>query len=246
MNNVARNYHEICEIKKEISNPISVKDFISNEDIDHLISIFDSAEIQNKPYQGKILKNTGPITLDLFHYYDDPIVKNVIDELKTIIGNFEITAAFFFRTDYPHVIHNDDTIELPSNVYKGITLPLKLYGEFIKEYPKLCFFDQFYFQGPAKFFNNDQDIPTYYNKQIYKYSEVEGLVDNEFDKVLYEKYFTHLRPKWLDRLSIHSMLDWIPGDALIFDSVRLHCASDFRKLGIKAKLGISIFTKKIS
>jgi GTP-binding protein LepA len=35
-----------------------------------------------------------------------------------------------------------------------------------------------------------------------------------------------------------------PLQALIFDSVRLHCASDFRKLNIQSKLGISIFTKK--
>jgi hypothetical protein len=38
-------------------------------------------------------------------------------------------------------------------------------------------------------------------------------------------------------------LKWKPTDALVFDSVRLHCASDFRKLNIQSKLGISIFTK---
>jgi hypothetical protein len=56
---------------------------------------------------------------------------------------------------------------------------------------------------------------------------------------------THLKPQWLEGLSLHSTLDWVPGNIMIFDSLRLHCASDFRKLGIRSKTAISIFTKKI-
>jgi hypothetical protein len=120
-------------------------------------------------------------------------------------------------------------------------LPLTL-DNFTGVYPKLCFFDQFYFHGPSKFFNGDESIPTYYNKQVYDYQDVSGLVNGVFSDN--NNYFTHLKPQWLEGLSLHSSLDWIPGHALIFDSVRLHCASDFRNLGIKSKLGISIFTKK--
>ena len=50
-------------------------------------------------------------------------------------------------------------------------------------------------------------------------------------------------PNWLSGLTFWGTLDWRPGNALIFDSTRLHCASDFRQQGIKSKLGISIFTK---
>ena len=32
--------------------------------------------------------------------------------------------------------------------------------------------------------------------------------------------------------------------AVIFDTARIHCATDFRKQGIKRKLGYSIFTHK--
>jgi hypothetical protein len=161
--------------------------------------------------------------------------------IENSIGPFDITAAFFFQTAFPHIIHNDDTFELPDTVYKAITIPLSMEG-FSGEYPKLCFFDQFYFHGPSKFFNGDDVIPTYYNKQIYDYRDVSELVDSPF--VDNNNYFTHLKPQWLEGLSLHSALDWIPGNALVFDSTRLHCASDFRNLGIKIKLGISIFTKK--
>jgi hypothetical protein len=239
-----RTTEQIYNIKKNISDPISYRNFLNRDQVDYLISLFEKDDEIESPYSDKVHKNTGPITLDLYRYYDDVVVSKILRDLTTIIGNYEITAAFFFKTDYPHVIHNDDTYELPNTVYKAITLPLKVYPEKISECPKLCFFDQFYFQGPAKFFHSDKDIPTFYNKQIYNYSEVENLSDKKFDKDIYEKYFTHTKLKWFEGLSLHSVLDWIPGNALIFDSVRLHCASDFRKLGIKEKLGISIFTKK--
>ena len=229
-----RTVDQIKNIRKNISDPYSVSGFISLDDINHLIAIFENDT-------NKIKKNTGPVTVNLSPYFGNPIIKKIINQLKTNIGDFEITSSFFFETDYPHVIHNDDTFELPDTVYKAITLPLEL-DQFNGVYPKLCFFDQFYFHGPAKFFNGSKDIPTYYNKQVYEYSNVCGVTAQTF--VGDNKLFTHLNSKWLDGLSLNSTLDWIPGNALIFDSVRLHCASDFRKLGVTSKLGISIFTKK--
>lgn len=233
-----RNSKIIENIKKNFSDPYVVKNFINDQDLNYLISLFETSSDINKPY---VYKNTGPVTLDLKHFDNDKVVNDIYNRLRIQIGPFIITSGFFFQTNYPHILHNDDTYELPDNVYKGITLPLHL-ENFTGLYPKLCFFDQFYFHGPAKFFKGDSGIPTYYNKQIYEYSNVDGLVDNfSIDQ---NHYFTHLKPQWLEGLSLHSTLDWIPGDALIFDSVRLHCASDFRNLGIQAKLGISIFTLK--
>jgi hypothetical protein len=56
-------------------------------------------------------------------------------------------------------------------------------------------------------------------------------------------YLSHLKGKWLEGLSFDRAMPWKPGNVLIFDSVQLHCASDFVKQGITSKLGISIFTK---
>jgi hypothetical protein len=232
-----RSQEEIAHIKARIIDPYSINNFLSLEDIDHLIELFESQKTQ----PNTVHKNTGPITLDINDYlYDtDPVMSKIIVKLKEEIGEFDITSSFFFTTDYPHVIHNDDTFELPDSVYKGITIPLKTYGS--DKVPKLCFFDQLYFHGPAKFFNGDRDLPTYYNKQVYEYSDVDGLVNTPL--VDTDKLFTHLKSSWLKGLSLHSVLEWRPGSAIIFDSVRLHCASDFRQLNIQSKLAISIFTK---
>jgi hypothetical protein len=229
-----RSTEQIDKIKQRIQNPFCVKNFLNDNDIQYLISMF---EFNNN----KIHKNTGPVTLNIKEYLSDPIIKKILDKLSSHIESFELISIFFFKTDFPHVIHNDDTFDLKDDVYKGITLPLKM-ENFTETYPKLCFFDQFYFHGPSKFFNGSADIPTYYNKQVYEYSNVDNKSDNVFEDK--DNLFTHLKSQWLKGLSLHSTLDWIPGDALIFDSVRLHCASDFRNLGIKSKLGISIFTKK--
>lgn len=236
-----RSEQQISEIKSRNIDPYFIHNFITQEEIQHLICLFEDSNELNSPY--KINKNTGPVTLDLTLNRNDSVVDKILSNLEKEIGSFEITAGFYFITDYPHIIHNDDTYELPSSVFRGITIPLKLYGNF-KQYPKLCFFDQYYYHGPSKFFNKETYMPTYFNKQIYDYKDVEGLTNQKFDKEIYEELFTHCRYDWFDGLSLHSSIDWIPGRAIIFDSVRLHCASDFRKLGIDKKLGISIFTKK--
>lgn len=236
-----RTVEQIESIKSKVSKPYAVDNFISASDVAHLITVFEQhKENATEGYTGKIHKNTGPITLDLKQYIDDHVVHTILTKIEEEIGKFEITAAFFFSTDYPHIIHNDDTFELPDSVYKAITVPLRIDGQGI---PKLCFFDQFYFQGPAKFFKGSKDIPTYYNKQIYDYAEVDGIVNTRIEDP--DNLFTHLRPEWLEGLSVHSAIEWKPTTAIIFDSTRLHCASDFRQLGIKSKLGISIFTKQI-
>lgn len=233
-----RSKEQIELISKNFSSPRAVENFLAPAEVQELISIYKSSN-SSAPL---VYKNTGPVTLNINEYLNRPIFKSIWSRIEQEIGPFEMTAGFFFWTNYPHIIHNDDTFELPDNVYKGINLPLEFEGT-SQIYPKLCFFDQYYFHGPAKFFNGSKDIPTYYNKQVYEYTDVSGIVKEPF--VNNDKLFTHLNPKWLEGLSLQTSLDWVPGNALIFDSVQLHCASDFRQLGIKSKLGISIFTKKL-
>jgi hypothetical protein len=238
---------QISRIKKRIVEPYSLDNFLSDAEVKHLINLFEShTDDQIDPAQRKVYKNTGPITLDLRSYVNDPVISSVLNRIKQEIGPYEITASFFFYTNYPHIIHNDDLNQLPDGMYRAITLPLKFNRvSESSELPSLCLFNQFYFHGPSKFFNGSEqeNIPTYYNKQIYEYSNVDGLLDhNTITEETYNKLFTHLQPQWLDGLSLHSAIPQKIGSAIIFDSLRLHCSSDFRKHGIESKLAISIFT----
>lgn len=233
-----RSGEQINNIKKTFCDPYIVDNFITGHEIDQLEKMFDGS-------CGKLYKNTGPVTLDIKPYLEHTIFRKIFDNIHKQIGDFELNTGFFFHTDYPHIIHNDDSFDLPDNIYKAIVVPLKIYGDYIKP-PELCFFDQCYFHGPSKFFNMDENLPTCINKQIYSYENVDGLLkENVIDDATYEQHFTHMKKNWLYGLSIKSILPWVPGSCVIFDSVRLHCSTDFRKLNINSKLAISIFTRKI-
>lgn len=233
-----RTLDQINKLKETFSAPYVVDDFITEADINQLESIFDTAH-------SKVYKSTGPVTLNLRMYHTHPVVANILRKIEQQIGPFDINAAFFFYTDYPHIIHNDDMMNLPEDTYKAVVVPLRLYGDSVTDQPHLCLFDQHYFHGPAKFFNGDKDLPTYYNKQIYDYGDVAGITNSEISEDMYGQYFTHLKREWLQGLSVQTVLPWVPGKCIIFDSVQLHCSSDFRKQNIKAKLAISIFTRKV-
>lgn len=215
------------------TDTIYVNDFLLPDEVSYLISLFNRSI-------DKIHKNTGPITSNSL--MEDDILEVIAKRLEPIIGNFKIFSAAFFDVKFPHIIHNDDLKSFP-RTYKAITLPLKLeYSKFNSNLPKLCIFDQYYLEGPAKFFNGDTDIPTYYNTQVYEYSDVQNKSLTKINQDTVEKYLTHIKPSWLQDLSLNSVHDWKPGAAIIFDALKLHCASDFRRLGITSKLGISIFT----
>ena len=128
---IMRTFEQISKIKETIADPFAVKDFLSADDITYLVEMFHKS-------QEKTHKNTGPITVDLKPHLADPVMKKIISKLREHINDFEITAAFFFQTDYPHIIHNDDTFELPDGVYKRITLPLRP-NKVSGQYPNLCF-----------------------------------------------------------------------------------------------------------
>ena len=122
----------IDSIKSRIIDPYSITNFISSRDIEHLIKLFES----QKTEPVAVYKNTGPITVDIANYSEDPVLAKIIDQIKKEIGTVEITAGFFFTTNYPHIIHNDDTFELPDGVYRAITLPLQITRTVGEELPE--------------------------------------------------------------------------------------------------------------
>jgi hypothetical protein len=234
-----RNQTDKNKIISNLQDPFSVDGFLNQEEIQSLIAVF-------KNNQMKVYKNTGPVTVNVpkTDLNDLPIFQTILKKLQPIIGeNFEVYTAFLFYVEVPHIIHNDDSFEYPL-IYKGIAIPLEIeYEQDNVGYPSLCFFDQYYLEGPSKFFNGSSEIPTFYNKCVYEYSQVYNKSSNNIPTDIKEKYFTHLKEQWLEGLTFHSAFEWKPGNAIIFDCARLHAASDFKKQGIKSKLGISIFTK---
>ena len=73
------------------------------------------------------------------------------------------------------------------------------------------------------------------------------LTDNKRKKTFIKntfkaEYLSHLKDKWTEGLSVNTTLDWAIGSVLCFDSLALHCSTDFTNKGIERKIGLSIFT----
>jgi hypothetical protein len=229
-------------VESNLGDTFSKEQFLSQSELSFFINYFKQAS-------ERIHKTTGPVTSqelrDIFTTVPEFI--SLFDRIKSIIGECEIYTAFYFHVDTPHVIHNDDDKSYPV-VYKAITIPLELdYEDTNENYPYLCFFDQYYLKGPAKFFKGGANIASYYNQPVYDYADVKNKSSTLIDKQTYQQYLTHIKIRHLEELSLKSVELWKPTNAIFFDCVRLHCASDFKAAGIKKKLGLSIFTKlKIS
>jgi hypothetical protein len=225
-----RSLDTISQIKNNIAKPRQVDNYIDNAQ-EYVDWFYKS---NNKTY-----KNTGPVSIN--EVQKTGLLDRLVERLKEDFGDFFVRSALIYKTDRPHVIHNDDDLEykLP---YKAFNIPLYVDGD--DSQTKLIMFNQFYYYGPGKFFKNDKkNRPVYYNIPITDYTNVDGLEENKkIDIKFYKEYLSHLKLDWLEGLSVNSVLDWQVGNLLEFDSTRLHSSNNWLDKGIKYKIGLTIFT----
>ena len=129
-------------------------------------------------------------------------------------------------------------------LHRNCVIPLWIDGA---ESTKFAVMDKCYLDGPVKIVHGADpkkidSSPKYYNEPLLDSAKLEYYTGKDFDPVLWEKYFTHQGRLRFHGLSVEGMLKWQPGNLLIFDGARIHCAADFRKVGVKRKIGLSVFT----
>lgn len=225
-----RTQQQLDNIKSTHFQPTQVFDYV--EDVKRYLDWFETTP-------EKVYKNTGPVVAYLTN---NPVIEELVNKLKQDFGEFDVRSAFIYKVIRPHVIHNDDNLKV-DHPYKAFNIPLHVEGD--DNLTHLIMFNQFYSQGPAKFFRDDvKDRPVHYNVPITNYENVYGLDDIGISEDFRKEYLTHLKKSWLKGLSINSVLSWKTGSVLEFDSTRLHCSNDWLSKGIKYKIGLSIFTHK--
>jgi len=228
-----RSKKQIDYLKKSHSDATILKYNLSHKLITQLLDFYFSSN-------STIVKNTGPKILKIEE--SNSLLLPIIKSIKKEIGEFRIRYAHIFDVSFPHIIHNDDTNEYPSS-YKAFTIPLKIYGQ--SNDISLVVFDQYYYGGAVKFVQGDhidKETKIYYNQYLTNYNDVEGLNSKGIDDKIKKKYLSHLQNSWLEGLSINKMLPWKVGSILCFDSLALHCSTDFRNVNVQRKIGLSIFT----
>jgi hypothetical protein len=228
-----RTKEQISFLKTLQSDSVQIDNALSSEKIKFLLDHYNNS-------LNKITKNTGPKVSYVKEGED--IIDDILVDLRKQFGNFKVRSAHYFEVDNPHILHIDDDFKLP-NTYKAFTIPLWVESNDCNKI-KLVMFDQYYYGGPVKFFNGESKIKeTYYNEPLFNYKEVENLSDTPIPKAIKNAMLTHLKDSWLEGLSVKNFFPWTIGSIIAFDSLRIHCSSDFRKVGIKKKIGLSIFTE---
>ncbi len=235
-----RSKSRIQQLKDRMSPAYAIKRFLTKQELEKLYSLWISTQ------NNAIEKNTGPITVNFKDIKDSDIIKMVIQKIKTEIGeDCECWGGQFFYTDRPYVVHNDDDMYKFPDAFKAFSMPIKVWPEDKESsLTELVCFEQSYFEGPAKFFNGGPEQEIYYNVAVYDYKDVKDLKTISIPKSMTDKLLPHLKTEWLHGLSIDNKFSWQLGDAIVFDSLKLHASTDFRKKGIEGKLGLSLFFEK--
>lgn len=225
------------------SPTIQLENFISESSLIHLLNVH-----KDRPDSAKVFKNTGPIASALPDAVDGHF-QDIMNRVQEVLGKkIKPYGGNYFEVKQPHILHNDvphDTNILPG---KCIVIPLeKVYAEF--KVPndtdaKFYIFEQMYFDRPVKCFKNKQSARKYEkgNEPIFTYEDVYNLhEDNRVPNI----DTGHMKNEWLEGFSVETECNWVPGNVIIFDCTKLHCASNFLDNGIIEKTGLSIFTEYV-
>lgn len=229
-----RTLEQINFIKNHQSESKQIVNALDSVKVSSLLEFYNNSK-------DKIQKNTGPKVL--YVQEGQGIIDDILSLLRLEFGEFKVRSAHFFDVTTPHVLHIDDDFDHP-NCYKAFTIPLWVDNGDCNKI-KLVMFDQYYYGGPVKFFKNEvfSKEVVYYNKPLYEYNDVENLVEHSIPITIKNKLLSHLKDNWLEGLSIHSYFPWTIGSIIAFDSLRIHCSSNFKKVGVNQKIGLSIFTE---
>lgn len=154
-------------------------------------------------------------------------------------GSWVIDGGNYFETTVPYRLHCDSGKGL-SNLWYNIVIPLEFTStEYNAEYNKLIVTNQTW-NGDAAFFVKGAKTDNEYNASITDYSNVGNLATGIDSKL--KSLCTHLPLQQLDGFTIKSIIDWEPGDIILFKRNLIHVTSNWHKAGVTKKLGLSFFT----
>lgn len=186
------------------------------------------------------IKKHGPKTLNISEFTGTTFFAKVMDLIASLAPGTKLVGGNLFQTSVPYIVHNDN-IMAPSSSGQSVLIPLKIEPATGKDSMEtfLVLFDQSYEKGPAKFFNQSKaNLPSTGYPHLFDTQDIVGLCGQEPNS---DSRLGHLKPEWLQGLSVEAYIPWQPGGAIVFPASRLHCSSNFIEEGIKSKTGLAIF-----
>lgn len=166
----------------------------------------------------RVRKKAGVIDTDGMAAAGSAIGQRVIEACAK--GRQAVWAQFV-DTPFPFVVHADtaDGSNLDDVV---VILPLDSTPQ---PAASTVFFRQHWTGRSANFVRGTPDYPGTVNETVTDYSRVERLSGEPFPEQIREQLLSHIRPEWLDGLSIEAALPWTVGSAILFPCTQLHASA---------------------
>ena len=232
------------KIKNLESPPEVIKNFISPDEINQFLELYNELPIAVNNLKQKVIKKRW---LDGFGKKLEILFKS---KLKSIIGDFKMDNlttedgkecfGLFQESHNPLKLHADGGFNLKDLIYKQTLVPLSEYGETV------IFKNRYY--GVSTSFTKDEKELAEHDSENYKKGKnarsnehLKMFLSKPFNKNDYKKYLQHENIENLEGLEIEYVYKWNPGDLFIFDRTHLHCSSSNIK---NKKIGLTTFTKK--
>ena len=84
-----------------------------------------------------------------------------------------------------------------------------------------------------------------HNTETREYSTVANIEEGYIDKVTAADC-DHLPTENFEGMSVAAKMLWEPGKPFTFSRNAIHCSNNWHRIGIKSKLGLSLFTRSTS
>ena len=198
---------------------------------EEIIDIYNAEEKQVKPWRK-----------GAYHKKAFSVLKDYVSE-EFGHENWTSNSGTFFETLYPYRIHTDTSVK-ESN-YQTVVIPLDWAHEEDSALDEnvLYIFNQTWHKEGTMFLKGSppsKEGPRY-NTETREYSEVIDLVPDYIDTSVAADC-DHLTKENFEGMSVSAKMKWEPGQPFTFPRNALHCSNNWHRLGIKQKLGLSLFT----
>ena len=229
-------HKNIDEIKKLESLPKIIKLF-SDQEIKNISELYNSLPVTVHNQKQNIIKKRW------LQNYNKSLDAMYISKLKEVLGEFKMDNlksekgedffGLFHESFSPLKLHVDSGFEEKDIIFKQVVTPLSPIGETV------IFKNRWY--GKSTSFTIDADELKFKPGSGQNERSREHLGTEEFDKIIYRKYLTHIDINNLKGLKVELVYQWKVGETLIMDRSHIHCSSS--KI-VNKKLGLTTFTKK--
>lgn len=218
----------------------TIKNLLSPQEINQLLA-YHNIDDERTDHRPNDVRSKHP-RWDLDSWPQDIVERCLRHALDT---EYDIEEVLFLESITKFGLHVD-TADGNSNIYKTIIIPLLIDGR-----GHTVFFDNYWYGASSKFHKDTEQTNKHINGplggDIYRSEFLADCTKTvnfdptlKFDPEIHREYLNQMDIQDLHGLTLSEIVEWRPGDVIVFDRAQLHSASSQHR----RKIGITVFTQK--